>query len=434
MMDLAGRQVPGGPGPVSQTSSSPPAQTSSAGASSLIIDVPIGVTTCEPAIINWSYAGSEGDTLTLAVTDGNVKQTNINPPPPLVIQPLATNLDPGTLNFTWPQVNLTLGYYVIVGSTASFPSVRSDVFLISLGNDTSCLTVPSSTSSSDTSTASTSSPTTSSSSSTTPIPVSTTKKTNIGAIVGGVVGGVLVIAIGIIACLLLRRKKRPSRRSGSGHHPSDSQDPFTRGISTDRHRRGPSDSTFNNIGPAITTAVTANSNEDLYFENEKDGSPGKASHLTSIAQLAYAGAHRASSSSSLNNQTATTRTSIDQAQGSPESRRPHSSLDIADFLRSERSNSAPGAPRPHISPRTAAIVTAELIPLGRSSSGQSRRQSRKPVPHYDASELHTQSSQASLTLGFPSLDTANNLRHKGSSGDVRPVHYLIPDMPQQGQY
>lgn len=422
----------------STTTSSTAALTTSSSpgpAQSLSFVTPTEVTTCQDTLIQWVYAGSGGELLTLGISNANVTQTGIDPAPPLTFLPLADDLDPGTYNWTWSPVNLTMGYYFLLGGAGTIDA-QSDIFLITNGSDTSCLVAPTPTSvSSSASVTGTSSSSTSSQSVTswpTPAPMSTAKKSNAGAIAGGVVGGILVLLIiGAIIMMLMRRKNRSARARRSF---SDPHDPFTRGKSASATRHhGPSESTggmLSDIGPAIATAVDAHSNENLYSADEKGGSPGKASSIDAIAQLAYTGGahHRSSSSSSLN-QPPTARTSLSHSRASPTNgRRP--SLDAADYLRSERLASNPGAQR-SIPPRTAAGI--ESIPMGRSSSGQSRRASRKPVPQYDASELQVTASEVSLPMPSPQ-DPGSGLRHQSSSGDIRPVHYLMPDLPPPGQY
>ncbi|KZP17488.1 hypothetical protein FIBSPDRAFT_27019 [Athelia psychrophila] len=415
------------------TSSATPPTVSSPGPvqQGLIFSTPTNVTTCQPADIAWSYIGSAGDLLTLAITNEDVNQTNI-----------AVGIDPGPDLYTWSPVNLPAGYYVVLGTIGASSNVRSDVFLISGGSDTSCIATSTSSSSSATSTSATSTIAPSSTSSITPVPVpvSSAKKSNTGAIAGGVVAGIIALLILIFIGMMLMRRRNKSARASRF---SNSGDAYSRATPTNGARHhGPSESTGgmlisdtgHDIGPAIATAVEAHSNEDLYSVSEKDmsGSPGKSSIDAALAHLSYTGGnnHRSSSSSTLNHQPLTARTSLSHSRGSPpDGRRP--SLDIADYARSERSSSAPGAPRP-FSPRTVA-ATSEFIPMGRSSSGASRRASRKPVPQYDASELQATPSEQSLPSPLH-IGAESGLRHQSSSGDVRPVHYLIPDMPPPGQY
>lgn len=419
----------------STAASSPSGITAPGPAQSLSFVTPTEVTTCQDTLIQWEYAGSSGELLTLGISNVNVTQTGIDPAPPLTIQPLAYDLAPGADNWTWSPVNLTMGYYFVIGGAGKI-AAQSDIFLITNGSDTSCLVAPTPTpapsSTMVTSTSSSSTRSHSVTSSPTGAPTSTAKKSNAGAIAGGVVGGILVLLlIGGIIMMLMRRKNRSARARRS---LSDPRDPFTRAKPTGAARHhGPSESTggmLSDIGPAIATAVDAHSNENLYFGDEKGGSPGKLSSIDAVAQLAYAGGahHRSSSSSSLN-QPPTARTSLSHSRASPSNgRRP--SLDTADYLRSERSLSNPSAQR-QLPPRTAALI--ESIPMARSSSGQSRRASRKPVPQYDESELQATASEISLPMPL-SQDSGIGLRHQGSSGDVRPVHYLIPDLPPPGQH
>jgi hypothetical protein len=79
--------------------------------------------------------------------------------------------------------------------------------------------------------------------------------------------------------------------------------------------------------------------------------------------------------------------------------------------------------------------------MDRSVSG-SRRASRKPVPQYDATEIEVRSSIVDIPpFELPSMNrhshnlaanVPSNPKRKSTSMDVRPMHYLIPDMPQSG--
>lgn len=450
---LAARQVLGGPGPVSeQTSStatlpvtSPNTPTGISTQASptpstptLIMNTPSTLMTCQPANITWEFSGSNTASMTLLITDEYVSQSTLATAPPTVLWTLAENADASLGTWEWPTVNLTSGYYMLQGAVTGGSSEQTSPFFIATGSDTSCLPASSSGASSPTGT---SIPSTGSS-----------KKTNAGAIAGGVVGGVVVLLVALFALLFVRKQNNAARSrrgnwGGLAGASTDSQAAFAKGgRSTGQSASGgvhkPTESTggmLNDIGPAIATATVTSSQDDLDSgEDEKFSSPTSPSVLHDIQPVAYSPthAHRTSASSQVPNYSRP-RTSTQQSDTSISSATIHRGVptaDIADYHRADRSPSLPVSSRStNNSPRAADFSSAEMIPMGRSASSQSamgaRRASRKPVPQYDASELEQQSSSSNAEL--PSFDFEPNqtLNHKPSNGSVGQMHYLIPDMP-----
>ena len=81
---------------------------------------------------------------------------------------LGFNIDATAENWTWQQVDVPSGYYVLEGGVP-YVNATSEAFFISNGSDTSCL------------------PTQSATPSQTPISISS-NNTNVAAIAGGTVG------------------------------------------------------------------------------------------------------------------------------------------------------------------------------------------------------------------------------------------------------
>lgn len=242
----------------SSTTSSSSAPTSTATAPGPAEDFefvnPSGITTCQSVPITWTYTGSSAD-VTLAVTNADVDQTGINPAPVAVIQGIGSGIDVGLDSYTWAQANISEGYYIFIAEIGTIGQVKSQPFLVSTGSDTSCLTSPSSSSTTSSTSSATSTvvlPTSSQSSTVVPVPVSSTKKTNVGAIAGGIVAGIIVLMIiGFIIMVLLRRKNRSAR----ARRFSSAADPFASAkvlhTGSGRHH-APSESTggmLSDIGP-----------------------------------------------------------------------------------------------------------------------------------------------------------------------------------------
>jgi hypothetical protein len=428
--DIAVRQATEGPGPVSVVSSASPASTSSPAA--IIIYTPVQMSTCQSANISWDYAGPVLAQLTLKLTDVNVNQSNTTTPPPIITQFLGSNINVTSENWTWQQVNVPSGYYVVEG-LVNDNSMQTDPFFIANGSDTSCL--DSEPSSSNTNPTSTLSPTTTSH-----------KKAKVAAIVGGIIGGAIIIAV-VLALLFLRKFSRPSRSRRIANNirwakfpSSDSQDPFARGKTSNKNSGQWSASGDNHIS---TESVSSDLNdigavaptEPYSLEDEKvaSASSTKPNASASVAPLPYDN-HQTSASSSTSQPPHHNQPRLPLKRDStnsvhlnplPESCQ-HSSMDTLD-ARVERSPSGPSFPQPTYAPRKS---SSEMIPLDRSASSRStsvRRASRKPVPHYDASELGN--SEVPVLNSEPG--PATSLNHRSSLGNV---HYLIPDMPPSNNF
>jgi hypothetical protein len=179
---------------------------------------------------------------------------------------------------------------------------------------------------------------------------------------------------------------------------------------------------LNDVGPAGNT-VTASSRDDFdsVEEEEKLSSPiSPAQRPDSIVVLPYSAAHRRGSSA-LERHSDIPLPAIDPRADN----RRRLSLDLTDYRHSP--GSSPSTKSSSRKP------SAEMIPMDRSTSGN-RRSSRKPVPQYDAAEIQSNvgmpSSEQLATDFNSSYPPPNgNPKHKLSSGDIRPIHYLIPDMP-----
>lgn len=105
----------------------------------------------------------------------------------------------------------------------------------------------------------------------------------------------------------------------------------------------------------------------------------------------------------------------------------------------------------------ASPMSAEMLPINRSSSSGQRRAVRKPVPAYVPTDAQPESfstlSSADSPLYQVGMDESARsssdlyghdpfsgddvqlpeLNHKSSFGDMRPVHYLMPDMPSSSR-
>ena len=421
--DFIARQFPGGPGPASQaipthTSTSEPLTTP---LTSLSINTPSTLTTCQSANITWNFSGSDTTPITLLITDEEIDQSTLATAPPTVLRTLAESTDAISQTWEWSSVNLTSGYYIIIGSVPGISDQQTSPFFIATGSDRSCLSASSSSSSS------THLPT-----GTSIHPAGSSKHTNVGAIAGGVIGGVAIILIALFALFFLRRRNRVAR----GRHGSwggvratstDSYAAFTRaGRGTGQNATGgvqPTGGKFDDIG--LTIAV-ASSQDELPFGEDEKFSPTSSSILHNVPPIAYRPSHA--------NRTSVSSRQSDNSVSSAIVHRGVPAVDITDYHRTERSPSVPVLSRPTTnSSRIADLSSAEMIPMGRSSSSQSavgaRRTSRKPVPQYDAAELERQSRTSNVELPSFDFESMQTLNRQSSNGSFGQVHYLIPDMP-----
>jgi len=388
------------------------------------------MTTCQTGTIVWNYAGPSPAQLTLGLTDVNVMQSATSTPPPSIVITLASDIDPTIGNWTWEQVDVPSGYYIVNGSVLD-ANAQTDEFFIANGSDTSCIQTQSST------------PSSTPSSTTTQLPISVSShKTSVGAIVGGSVGGVIVIGTIIGAVLFSRRDRRLSSRRGAavgkwgGLGSTGPGDPFTRDkVSTKDTNHGPSESMggiLNDVDPAIIT--TASSRDDSLDEEKMASSITSTRKLGSVAvPLNMNTHHRISTSSSGRNRPSTAFERIPMPVIDTTESHRRFSVDIPGHA---SAISTPDTPRPSpMSPRRPGNFSTEAIPMDRSASG-SRRTSRKPVPAYDEAEIEAHNGYSNLPLppkDSSSSHTTDNIssspKNKSIPGDVQPMHLLMPDMP-----
>lgn len=482
-----------GPGPVSSshssskatsvstmttTSVSPTSSTSSPSPSSspanLTFNAIQNMTTCASAPITWHYGGNESY-LVLAVTNIGVNQNpskvaslarRQNSAGTTVLQTLA-NVTAQTGTWTWASVNLTQGWYEIRGIVGSLTALSSP-FYISDGSNTSCLT--------STSTASPSA---------TPSPVSNLTSSNdkkTGVIVGSVIGALVGVSLIVAFAIWLRRRKRSPILGGFSVRNVGRWSSLTSNASSMKHRsndfanrhyHGHTDST-SRMGESVTGSKASNTgplgdSDDLAVEageSERTHStyshspPGMSAidaHDAPVSHVRHASIHSIQTlgsavdrSRSRTTSARTSNTALEQ-----QAQRIRSSMGNSMNLRTERLS------MPIIAP--AALERSPTSPIGRTSnhaagSGEvsvarsastsgsaTHRTPRKPVPHYDPSELddalggQVNDSRSTAPSGedFSASNSAETMSSRAISdvsrlpslGPGRPVHYLIPDLP-----
>ncbi|KAF7334706.1 hypothetical protein MVEN_02301300 [Mycena venus] len=203
------------------------------------------MTTCEPASITWMYSPVKVDdslALALTITNNGVPQA---PPPSTTATgtfstpsvgrrvnhlferdgtvnqsiTIGQGVDPLSRIITWASVNVTQGWYAILGAM-NLPGVsqESSFFFVFNGTDTSCLRTKSVSrvssvaggTSSDGSIPRSSSVAGGSSTTGVTLPVSSSKNNRgatVGGLVGGVVGGVLIVLAALILILRCRSRR-----------------------------------------------------------------------------------------------------------------------------------------------------------------------------------------------------------------------------------
>ncbi|KAF9450227.1 hypothetical protein P691DRAFT_774109 [Macrolepiota fuliginosa MF-IS2] len=187
--------------------------------------------------VSWTFAGPSTP-LSLVATNFGVPQ---DPPPSLsslrptptfsdgnvlavpsgasnsgtVTTTIVGDVDPLASSVPW-NVNVPAGWYQIVATARAQFEAQSSPFYVQLGSDTSCLvTSPPPSSSGSSSPGSTPLPSPTPGESTTPIPISASKDTRIGVIVGVVAGVVVFMILVLMVYLCLRRRKNaPDRPIG----------------------------------------------------------------------------------------------------------------------------------------------------------------------------------------------------------------------------
>lgn len=187
------------------------------------------LTTCEPATIRWFYAGAPIN-MTLSVTNIGVTQVSLPPAPStsstststrapienrqlraeVVDMVISTKVNPASLTFEWPSVNVTSGSYQFEALIISQNYLKvSDVFYVLQGPNTACLPA------SSTSTTPSSVPTGGSPSIPAPVSGASSKPINTSAIVG-IVLGVLALIMVVLAVWFFLRHRKQQRQIGAG--------------------------------------------------------------------------------------------------------------------------------------------------------------------------------------------------------------------------
>ncbi|KAG6334206.1 hypothetical protein ID866_4877 [Astraeus odoratus] len=446
--------------PTSTTSSASPSPSST----NLSFNAVKNMTTCTSAPITWKYGGNQTN-LVLAVTNNSVDQhldglSRRQGTTTTVLQTLASvNAQAGS--WTWGSVNVSQGWYEIQGSLGSAITLSSP-FYVSTGSNVSCL--PSSSAASP---------------STSPDPVSNTVSAGsnkTGTIVGSVVGIMAGISLLVALIFWLRRRKRTSVRGeiiapNVGKWGSlTSNTSSLRRKSNDfanRHYHGHTDSTTGMLS-MVAGAKVANADQPGDFgehvaeagESEKTHSSYSHSPIgknpfdspvlpdrhesLSYSQCPIAAVDR---SCSRKRSLRTSNAALEQ-----QAQRIRSSMETSMHLRTERLSMPIIAPVTLERSPTSPIRRAADNPVGtepttvqRSAStggSTTRRTPRKPVPHYDPSELpdHDANDTHSTATGAGGSSASNSaeaviaaptseVARFPSLGRGRPVHYLIPDLP-----
>ncbi|KAG0707879.1 hypothetical protein DFH29DRAFT_893934 [Suillus ampliporus] len=442
---------------VTATPSSTPSQFS--------INAVNNMTTCTPGIITWTYNGSSADIL-LSITNVNV----LDPYPQRdltrrqnsagqTVSVTLANASAISNSWTWPKVNQSQGWYKIQGSVTGL-NVSSAPFFISNGSDTSCLLSSSSSSAVE----------------------NHTNSTNVAKIVGIVVGGVaglFILAVVIPYYLCRRRRSRGSKRKPKqevGRWGSlKSNDSAARSlpgsnIDLPSHSHGHSELTGEILIVADSgraSETTASHSSDEYHGEEKAVPLHSPKEMIPLDVLDTPLSHynRRMSAYSIQDPSfrgdagRTRAISAHDSQQNLElqAARIRSSMESSMYLRTERLSmpvfSTPTSPRTstfasrgldEYPPSPGATTVFRRDPSAGATSTAARRASRKPVPHYDPSELpdnlHNavdtlsmftagESSHSHSTEPLPPPHVLPGLYHDASFGSPSRVHYLIPDMP-----
>ncbi|KAJ8595561.1 hypothetical protein M405DRAFT_806864 [Rhizopogon salebrosus TDB-379] len=424
------------------------------------------MTTCTSGVITWTYTGSSPN-LVLSITNidvfdpylqGNTRRQNTagqNIFETLILTNATSN------SWTWPQVNVSQGWYQIQGTVAP-TSAASTPFFISNGTDTSCLLV----SSSPATSTGTASPTAVGNYSN-----STQLKTpEIIGIVLGVVAGLGILAL-LIVYYLRRHRRRPSPGSLQRHKHKENMGRWgslksnsstakslvggNADVST-VHSDGTELGSELQISVANITSPAEEKVEPYHPSQSQETTPSDSIHTPPSSY------DRHMSLFSLPNPPVPSnpqhRRRASEVNFEQHAARIRSSMDSSMHLRTERL-SFPAFPRTPTSATRGRdeyppSPAAELFPYrGRDeyppspraatshsrSPSASRRMPRKPVPHYDPSELRDNTGDSQLVLSggdLPGTDTlppllhdSPALSHKASLGNHPRMHYLIPDMP-----
>ncbi|KAG1741540.1 uncharacterized protein EDB91DRAFT_333709 [Suillus paluster] len=441
------------------------AVTPSSTSSLFSINVVNNMTTCTPGIITWTYTGPSADLL-LSITNINVfdpytqhlsrRQNSAGQNVSVTLANISATLH----SWTWPKVNQSQGWYNLQCSVAGF-NVPSTSFFISNGSDTSCLP----------------------SSSLTAVE-NYTKSPSIGEIVGIVVGGVAgLIILGSLVLYYLHRRRRsrggkrqPKQKVGRRWGSLKSNDSeAARSLAGSNacdlasHSHGHSESTGEILvvadsGKSSETTTTPGSDE--YHGEEKVVPPHSPREVIPLDPLDTPLSHYNRRTSVYSYQDPSFRSDVSRARVTSvrnseqnlesQAARIRSSMETSMYLRAERLSmpvivtpTTPRTPtfatrgRDEYPPSPEAATSSGREPSAGASSN-THRTSRKPVPHYDPSELRDDyrsavDTQSTFTAGgsshshstepLPPPHGIPGLSHDASFGSPRRMHYLIPDMP-----
>ncbi|KAI6165926.1 hypothetical protein EDD17DRAFT_1871153 [Pisolithus thermaeus] len=462
------------------TSGSPTSSTSTPSPSSspthLTFNAIQNMTTCASASITWSYGGNQAY-LVLAVTNIGVTQNNShaldaerrrNVASATISQMLA-NITAQTGSWRWASVNLTQGWYEIEGLVGTL-TAWSSPFYISNGSNTSCLT--------STSTASQSS--TASPSPVSNLTPSSDKKT--GTIVGSVIGALVGVSFIVVLIIWLRRRKKSPIQGGFILRNVGRWSSLTSNASSVKHRsndfanrhyRGHTDSTSrgaesvtgskaSNTGPlgdSDDPAVEAGESERTHstYSHSPPGMGAFDAFDVPVSHVRHASIHSIQSPASAVDRSRSRTMSVRTSNTALErqAQRIRSSMEGSMCLRTERLSMpiiapaaldrSPTSPIRRTSDHPAESGGTSVTRSASTSGSATRRTPRKPVPHYDPSELgdalvgqvnDTRSTapsgedcSASNSAETMSSRAISDVSRLPSPGSGRPVHYLIPDLP-----
>jgi hypothetical protein len=385
--------------------------------------------TCGMSIVHWGYAGPSAS-LSLNITNINVAQQAPLPastaaasstasviqsgvaqlakrqyngygssylPPINVI--VASNLDPSSANWTWPEVTVPQGWYQMLANVQDVQSVSGTFFVLN-GTNTNCIpqyAINPSSSSTNALVTPSASPSAN---------LIASGHSHAGAIAGGIIGGIAFLAAAIatlLFCFLRRRQRYPrSRNDEIGNDRRWSVLPFGKS----RH----SSFARSSLQKAHADLPTLEAEHTILGSDEELSTVG---HEKAVAVGYPTALHHEPPSYS--NRVST------QTNGS----------------NGRVSNPEPLARRGSNNAGTGAVIQLE-----RANTNGARR---KPVPRYeDADETGAKdnppsSSHTTLESIHNNANAHSNagnthvLQHQSSFGAMRPMHVMIPDPPPRAQ-
>lgn len=409
----------------------------------LTLNDPGPVNTCEPYTFSWSSTVQDA-ALTLYIYNLPDVPVSASPSgtPPL---PTQINNGPGPASrrappadafpvksfslsmqarsFTWDKVDIPQGTYFLYGSIDSLSlDDTSELFYIYNGNDTSCLTAsPSSSGSTPSSTTVSLAPSSATSPSNTPAPLppppvpigASSSNVNIGAIVGAVVGGFAVVSLAILAYFffVIRRRRRqvndntalPASGRGKGQGVGR-----WKGLgSVDMH-----DTQGNTPGFITGRSLSSESARKEVMGSEESVVPSSFTHGSSVP---------VERRTSLSGTRKTARKPVPTYFDSGSLSAPPLSVSAIP------SPTLENYPSPISDRKYSASSSTSALPPNdrRRSSSNPKREFKHTYADYpkDPDEVQAEAM-------------VRGLKHKASNGDLmqmKPVHYLMPDMPAEGQ-